>query len=246
MIGLSSDVQHSCNPVCQKFVNHILKTGGKREMSGKYSLGILVMFIIGIVIGFAVSDLSHRHHHDGRTYAKANNWMADKHHRWANQNKNSNNNPAPAVAGNQNQNWDAFSEMEQMRQEIDRDIQRATHRLNLGLSNLPDLSKAMDTNGFSSSLNVQDRGDHFEVRADLPNTDQKNVKVTTEGDREVRVDVTQQQEQTKNANGGQSTYSEFGSYDQLVTLPAPGDMKDMKIDHQNGELVITIPKAKAS
>ena len=210
-------------------------------MSGKYSLGILVMFIIGLVIGFAVGDLRERHH--ARAYANGK-WAADHHHRWANQNKN--NNPAPAVAGNKNQNSDAFTEMEQMRQQIDRDIQRATHRLNLGLSNLPDLNKMMNTNDFSSTLNVQDRGDHFEVRADLPNTDQKNVKVTTDGDREVRVDVTQQQEQTKNGNGAQSTYSEFGSYDQVVTLPAPADMKDMKIDHQNGELVITIPKAKAS
>ncbi|HST31255.1 MAG TPA: Hsp20/alpha crystallin family protein [Chthoniobacterales bacterium] len=212
-------------------------------MSGKYSVGILATFIIGICIGFAVSDLSHRHHH-GRVYAKGR--MAATHDRWADHNQNKNSNPAPSVAGNNSQNQDAFSQMEQMRQQIDRDIQRATHRLNLGLATMPNLDKPIDAAGFSSALNVQDRGDHFEVRADLPNTDQKNVKVTSEGDREVRVDVTQQQEQTKNAKGGQSTYSEFGSYDQVVTLPAPADMKDMKIDHQNGELVITIPKAKAS
>lgn len=208
-------------------------------MSGKYSLGILVMFIIGIAIGFGISELNHRHH--GRAYAKANRWMAEKHHHWASQNKN--NNPAVATTGNKNHNGDAFSDMEQIQQEIDRDIQRATHRLNLGSINMPDLDK---TTGFSSALDVRDRGDHFEVRADLPNTDQKDVKVTSDGDREVRVDVTQHQEQTKNGNGAQSTYSEIGSYDQVVTLPAPADMKDMKIDHQNGELVITIPKAKAS
>jgi len=31
-----------------------------------------------------------------------------------------------------------------------------------------------------------------------------------------------------------------------VTLPQSADMKDMKVDNRNGELVITIPKAKAS
>src|ERR1051326_4059407 len=132
--------------------------------------------------------------------------------------------------------------MERMRQDIDAAIQRATRQLRVGTANIPGWN---DAAGFSSALDVQDRGDHFEVRADLPNTDQKNVKVTSDGDREVRVDVTQQQQQTKNGqNGAQSTFSEFGSYDQVVTLPAPADMKDMKIDHQNGELVITIPKAK--
>lgn len=189
------------------------------------------MLMIGLVLGYGISVWIH-HHHRSR--------VAARHYRPFDHN----NQAKPAIAANQNQNqkqWDPFADMQRMRQDIDAAIQRATQQMRLG--SIPDWNSAA---GFSSALNVRDRGDHYEVRADLPNTDQKDVKVTTEGDRAIRVDVTQHQEENQNANGTQSTFSEFGSYDQLVTLPGPADMKDMKVDNHNGELVITIPKEKPS
>jgi HSP20 family molecular chaperone IbpA len=198
----------------------------------RFTLIGVLMLVIGIALGYGLSVWTHHYHHNRAT-------IAARHHRPANHDKS-----GPAIAANnQNQKWDPFAEMERMQKDIDGAIQRATQQLRLGSASIPDWNSAA---GFSSALDVRDRGDHYEVRADLPNTDQKDVKVTTEGDREVHVDVTQHQEQRKDANGTQSTVSEFGSYDQLVTLPGPADMKNMKVDNHNGELVITIPKAKAS
>ncbi len=72
------------------------------------------------------------------------------------------------------------------------------------------------------------------------------MKVTSEGDRQLRVNVTQHEQKDQAGNGGRTTYREVGSYERVVTLPESADMKDMKVDNQNGELVIIIPKAKAS
>ena len=193
-------------------------------------IGVL-MLIIGIALGYGLSVWTHHYHRNGAR-------IAARHYRPANHDKS-----GPVIASNQNQKWNPFADMQQMQKDIDAAIQRATQQLRLGSASIPDWN---GTAGFSSAIDVRDRGDHYELRADLPNTEQKDVKVTTEGDREVHVDVTQHQEQKKDANGTQSTVSEFGSYDQLVTLPGPADMKNMKVDNHNGELVITIPKAKAS
>ena len=203
----------------------------------RYTFIGVVMLVVGLVLGYGISVWTHHQHR---------NRVASKHYRAFDHNQQA----QPTIAANQNQNqshiqkqWDPFADMERMRQDIDAAIQRATRQLRVGTANIPGWN---DAAGFSSALDVRDRGDHYEVRADLPNTDQKNVKVTTQGDRELRVDVSQHQEENQNTNGGQSTFTEFGSYDQLVTLPGPADMKDMKVDNRNGELIITIPKAKAS
>ena len=194
----------------------------------------MVMLIVGLLVGFGLTRWSDRHH--GHLRGKVAATQQTHGHAPAGQ--------KPAYAKN-NGKWDPLTEMDRMQQDIDRAIQRTQQQLRLGSFRLPDLNTGQ-ANGYTSALDVRDRGDHYEVRADLPNADQKDVKVTTEGDREVHVNVTQHEEQKSNANGGQTTYREFGSYDQLVTLPEAADMKDIKVDNRNGELIITIPKAKAS
>lgn len=195
--------------------------------------------IVGLAVGIGGTAWTyHRHGRATRQKYAARNYRNDHNRNFAAHK------PVIGQNGNQNQNSDPFGNIDRMRQDIDRTIDRAMQQMQNGSVGL--MTPDWNASGYSSSLDVRDRGDHFEVRADLPNTDKKDVKVTTEGDRGVRVNVTQHQEQKKDANGGQTTVNEFGSYDELVTLPGPADMKDMKIDNRNGELVITIPKAKAS
>lgn len=201
-------------------------------------LAVLTL-IVGVALGIGGTALTY-HRHGRATHQKvaARNYRDDHDRNFAAHK------PVTAQNGNQNQNWDPFGNIDRMRQDIDRSIDRAMQQLQASSAGM--MTPDWNTAGYSSSLDVRDRGDHFEVRADLPNTDKKDVKVTSEGDRGVHVNVTQHQEQKKDANGSQATVSEFGSYDELVTLPGPADMKNMKIDNRNGELVITIPKAKAS
>jgi len=142
----------------------------------------------------------------------------------------------------QKEDWDPMREMQRMHDEIDQAIRHATEQFRMdGV-----LTPFSHDLGYSSSLDVRDRKDHFEVRAYLPDAVTKDVKVTTEGDQTLRVSVSHRKEQKKDANGQQEMWSEMGQYDQLVTLPGPANMNEMKVDTRENEVVITIPKAKAS
>jgi HSP20 family molecular chaperone IbpA len=138
--------------------------------------------------------------------------------------------------------WDPFREMERMQEEIDRAIRRATDSFRLGREPEP-FSRDVS---YSSSLDVRDREDHFEVRAYLPDAETKDVKVTTEGDQTLRVKVSHRKEQKREKDDTESVWRELGQYEQVVTLPEPVNSQEMKVDTRDHELVITIPKAKAS
>jgi HSP20 family molecular chaperone IbpA len=93
---------------------------------------------------------------------------------------------------------------------------------------------------------VRDRGDHFEVRAYLPDAESKDVKVTNDGDQTLRVSVSHRKQVRKQNESGQAIFNELGRYEQLVTLPEPANTNDMKVDTRDDEVVITIPKKKTS
>jgi len=140
------------------------------------------------------------------------------------------------------ESWDPFREMERMQEEIDRVMRRATEQFRMNAGTIPFTRDF----GYSSSLDVRDRDDHFEVRAYMPDAETKDVKVKTEGDRALRVSVSHRKQKKKEENGGQAIFSELGTYEQLVTLPEPVKIDDMKVDTRNNEIVIIVPKAKAS
>ena len=98
--------------------------------------------------------------------------------------------------------------------------------------------------GYSSSIDVRDKGDHYEVRALLPGSDTKDVKVTAESPNLLRVSAVQSRQQKKADKLGESLTAQFGEYEQLVTLPGPADTNAMKVDRKEHELIITIPKKK--
>ena len=138
--------------------------------------------------------------------------------------------------------WDPFREMERMQEDIDRAIRRATEQFRLGAGATP-FSRDL---GYSSSLDVRDRRDHFEVRAYLPDAETKDVKVKTEGEQALRVTVSHRKQQKSERDGAHATFNELGTYEQLVTLPEPVKSEEMKVDTRDNEVVITVPKAKAS
>ena len=146
----------------------------------------------------------------------------------------------PAIT--RTEEWDPFREMEQMREEIDRTIRHATEQFRLE----PGAASFAQDLGYTSSLDVRDRGDHFEVRAYLPDAESKDIKVTNDGDQTVRVSVSHRKEVRKQNDRGQAVFNELGRSEQLVTLPEPANTKDMKVDTRENEVVITIPKKKTS
>jgi HSP20 family molecular chaperone IbpA len=136
--------------------------------------------------------------------------------------------------------WDPFRQMERMQEEIDPAIRSATKHFELNPGAMVFRSDA----GYSSSFDLRDGKNSFELRAYLPDAKASDVNVRVDNDRTLHVGVTQRKEETKSTSGGSGSFTELGHYEQVVTLPEPVKSSEMKVDRHDHEIVITIPKAK--
>ena len=138
--------------------------------------------------------------------------------------------------------WDPFRDMERMQEQIDRAIRDATERFSFA----PGATILRPDAGYSSSFDLRDRKDHYELRAYLPDVNASDVNVKIDNDQTLRVSVKQHKEETKNTKNGSASVTQLGEYEQVVTLPEPVRSQDMKIDRHGHEIVITIPKANSN
>ncbi len=138
--------------------------------------------------------------------------------------------------------WDPFRQMQAMQEEIDRSIRRATEHFQLA----PGASVFRPDTGYSSSFDLRDKKDHFELRAYLPDVEASDVSVKIDDDRVLHVSVAQKKQETKKENGAEAHITQLGHYEQVVTLPESVKGSDMKIDRNGHEVIITIPKAKSA
>ena len=147
----------------------------------------------------------------------------------------------PKDLGGWHDDWDPFRQMQQMQEEIDRTIRRATEHFQLG----PNASLFRPDAGYTSSFDLRDKNDHFELRAYLPDVEASDVSVKIDDDRVLHVSVAQKKQEKKKETGSESEVTALGHYEQVVTLPDPVRGSDMKIDRNGHEVIITIPKAKS-
>ena len=90
--------------------------------------------------------------------------------------------------------WVALRQLERMQEEIDRAIHDATEQFQFspgGTGFRPDA-------GYSSSFDLRDRKDHYELRAYLPDVNASDVNVRIDNDRTLHVSVTQRNQDKKN------------------------------------------------
>lgn len=71
--------------------------------------------------------------------------------------------------------------------------------------------------GFSSSIDVRDKGDHYEVHALFPNFNVTSVKVTAESNNLLKMEASQSKQEKKTSDLSSTFVSKFGQYEQLVT-----------------------------
>ncbi len=134
-------------------------------------------------------------------------------------------------------NWDPFREMRNMQAQMDEMFQRSIARFHMD----PQMDLFKDDAGYSSSLDVRELKDRYEVRAFLPDAKDSDTKVNLQGNR-LDVEVTHKQtEQQQNTNSLAST-TEWGRYTQTVELAGKLNSEQMKVERKDHELLITIPK----
>lgn len=148
----------------------------------------------------------------------------------------------PGLLVAQTDEWDPVGQMERMQEEIDRAIRNATEQFRFG----PGATVFAPQAGYSSSFDLRDRKDHYELRAYLPEVNASDVNVRIDNDRTLHVSVTQRKQQKKDTTNDSESFTELGQYEQVVTLPDRVNSKDMKIDRRGHEIVITIPKSSST
>ncbi len=94
----------------------------------------------------------------------------------------------------------------------------------------------------AARVDVHDKGQSFEVKADLPGVNKEDVKVTIEDDR-VSIEAELKHE-TGKKEGERVVYSEryASRYARSFTLPAEVDSSASQAKLENGVLTLTLPK----
>jgi len=125
--------------------------------------------------------------------------------------------PTPAVTQS---GWEArWQKLEDRLDGIFRDTVKELHS-----------EKTNETPAFSSSIDVREEGDAYVARMYLPKKDEGSANITLS------------RGMLKISAGD----AKAGGYEESVELPGPVQQDKMKIDHKEGVLVVTIPKAKKS
>ena len=139
-------------------------------------------------------------------------------------------------------NWNPFLDFERMQDQIDQAIRDASEKFSFNQR-----GSAFSTDaGYSSSFDLRDRKDHYELHAYLPDVNPSDVNVKIDNDQTLHVSVKQQKQQTKNTKDGSASITQLGEYEQVVTLPEPVRSQDMKVSRKGHDIVVTIPKANAT
>lgn len=146
--------------------------------------------------------------------------------------------PSPAASAS---TWDPMAEMQRMQREMDHFFSRAMSEFGMNQNFL----SMRNEPGFSSSIDVRDKGDHYEVHALLPNRDIANVKISAEGNNRLRIAAVASKKEKKTDKNSEMLMQEWGDYEQVVTLPGPANTNKMQVDRKEHEIVVSVPKSKA-
>ena len=101
-------------------------------------------------------------------------------------------------------------------------------------------------NGFSMSVktDVIDKGDHYEIKANLPGVEQKAINVKVK-DNILSIEAkTEKSKEDKKDNKIIKQERFVGSFYRAMSLPSDANADKMSTDYKNGVLSITIPKKK--
>ena len=136
--------------------------------------------------------------------------------------------------------WDPFDEIRRMQDHMNSLFDDSFGRF----SSAPGAKHGSHAFAFSPNLDLQDKGDSYVARMDVPGADKDNVSINLE-DRVLTVSG-QIDESSEKKDGDHVLRKErrSGSFKRSVTLPGPVVADKLDAQYDNGVLTVTIPKAK--
>jgi HSP20 family protein len=102
-----------------------------------------------------------------------------------------------------------------------------------------------DIANFAPNCDIEEDGNKYVLKFDLPGVSKDQVKVEVNGD---QLTVRAERKQEKKSESKKTYLSEiyYGSYMRSFTLPSTVAEKDVDAKFENGVLTVTVPKTEAS
>ena len=206
-----------------------MNTEGMKTTFGKPAVIGLVMLFVGLLLGVAAQKfVVHGAVPTGQVQAAASRSLGGGTLQI----------PAPDILfPGADDAWDPFREMRELQAEMDKMFQRSISRFQLS----PLMDPFKNDTGYSLSLDVRELKDRYEVRAYLPDAKVTDANVKLEGNR-LQVEVSNRPTTSQPNTNSLVQTEEWGRYTQVVELAGKLNSSQMKVEHKNHELLITIPK----
>lgn len=137
--------------------------------------------------------------------------------------------------------WNPFQEMQKMRDHINSMFGDAFGRF----SRSHEFGGLFDSGSFTPNIDMQDKGDHFIIKIDLPGADTSNVDITCE-EQQLKISGTiEQYQEDRKGSGLLRQERRSGRFSRIIPLPTPVEVDKMETKFDKGVMVVTIPKKKS-
>lgn len=146
--------------------------------------------------------------------------------------------PDPALAPLNDWDQDILRRLETSRREMDRIFDDSFDEFRL----VPGHKGISDRSRFGSSIDVQEEGNNYVVRAYLPDQDIKKVEVNVTG-RILKIEAKAEGTANKKDDASKNEAQHEADYLQEITLPGPVKSDKMEVNRKEDMLIVTLPKA---
>jgi len=135
--------------------------------------------------------------------------------------------------------YNPFEEMCRLQQEMDAVFEKF-HQKMMQQKLFSDFSTSFPA---SPDVDLEDRGDHYLLQADIPGSDKNEINISAkDGVLKIEAKTSKEREEKGDNYLKQERFS--GTYARILTLPNDADSDKMSSEYKNGVLSITIPKKK--
>ena len=140
---------------------------------------------------------------------------------------------------------DPFIEMER----IQAVMNKMFHDTITGLKRHSGLSSKESDSFFNPNLDIQDTGENYVVKVDIPGMDKSKINVEIKGNQLIVSGKREGKTEEKTNKGSRLFYKKernFGYFSRLMLLPSDVQNKSVTADYKRGVLTIIIPKKESN
>ena len=136
--------------------------------------------------------------------------------------------------------WDPFAEMNRMQQEMDQLFKNAFSRFHTS----PQFQGLTSNPVFSPRLDLQDKGDEYLVKVDMPGMDQAKIETKVENQNLIITGESNEVNKGQQQNGT-ALWQErkVGHFERTIPLPGPVKSANIEVSYNDGVLTVQLPKA---